>query len=82
MLAFHFNCVPREGQGDGLSFWQSFQPVWREQPLFHQRRQAVFAHCRRASLQPPAAGDVGAGAAQDEGYGDHGCFHLCFLELP
>lgn len=82
MLAFHFNCVPRKVKEMGFHFGNLSSRYGANNLYFTKDGRPFLPIGRRASLQPPAAGDVGAGAAQDEGYGDHGCFHLCFLELP
>ena len=80
MLAFHFNCVPRKVKEMGFHFG-NLSSRYGANNLYFTKDGRPFLPIA-GELQPPAAGDVGAGAAQDEGYGDHGCFHLCFLELP
>ena len=94
MLAFHFNCVPRKVKEMGFHFGNLSSRYGANnlyftkdgRPFLPIAGELHFSRLPREGIRVPytlhAAGDVGAGAAQDEGYGDHGCFHLCFLELP
>ncbi len=82
MLAFHFNCVPRKVKEMGFHFG-NLSSRYGANNLYFTKDGRPFL---------PIAGELHfsrlpremweQGAAQDEGYGDHGCFHLCFLELP
>lgn len=82
MLAFHFNCVPRKVKEMGFHFGNLSSRYGANNLYFTKDGRPFLPIAGELHFSRLPAGDVGAGAAQDEGYGDHGCFHLCFLELP